>query len=375
MKKSIIWLTGLVVAVVVLAFISIHRAAPEHQQSGLEPIRIGVVASLTGIAAPWGESMKNGIDLAISQINAVGGVGGRPVQVIYEDDHTDSKAAISAYRKLVDVDHVSGIIGSVFDFTTQPLLPLAESDKIALITPPSFRIEGSFELGDHSFTGLVTFDDMLLHYAQIFDTENIHKLGIIHFTSSWGTEISKTFRSLMIESGKPAPVEEIYNHLGGNDYRTALTKLKAAGVDAVFFDTLGDDTVNLLKNAKLLGFYPKFLTYTGNLEAFNDQADKSLIEGIILVNWEVTSPAFNAMYQKAYAKPAEKSADKGFDALYIMADAISHTTQRSDVAAYIASHSFTTPNATVSFRPDHTVVSTPIEIDVVKNGVLVPWNK
>ncbi len=374
MNKKLIWsVLAIVIIAVIISLVRKNASKGPSEVFTTEPIKIGAVLSLSGDAAPWGESSKNGIALAAKTINAAGGINGRMVEVVTEDDHTDGKTAVSAYNKLVNVDHVSGVIGSVFDFTTQPLLPLAETNHVALITPPNFRIPGSFDLGSQSFTMLINFDDMVRYYKAFLGQNKIKRLAIVHYTSTWGVEISKVMGEIMTSYGKPKPIEETYLHIGGNDFKTVILKLKSEGVDTVFFDMLGDDSVNFLKRSKELGFTPTMLTYTGALESFGQEKDKSLIENVAVVNWEITSPQFNALYQKEYGKPAGKSADKAFDALYVMATAIADSTSTADVASYIANHSFVTPNANITFTTDHTVNSTPVEIDIIKNGVPVPW--
>lgn len=369
MTKKIVWI---IVAIIIVILIVVIAQKPASKQNSA-PIKIGLVASLTGDAAPWGESAKNGVDLAVKTINERGGLNGRQVQVITEDDHTNGKDAVSAYNKLVNVDGVSGVIGSVFDFTTQPLLPLAESNKVALISPSNFRIAGSFELGEQSFVMLINFSDLIRYFNDFLGQDKVKKLAIVHFTSTWGVEITKTVTEIMESYGKPKPIEEAYTKIGGNDFRTTVLKLKNVGVDTVFFDMLGEDTVNFLKRSNELGFKPTMLTYIGSMESFDQEKDKSLIENVAVVNWEVSSSEFNALYEKEYGKPAGKSADKAFDALYVMATAIANTKSSSEVAPYISGNTFTTPNATVRFMPDHTVNSTPVEIDIVKDGKLVRW--
>ncbi len=373
MNTKTIYSLVVIIAILIVGVSLLGKKAP-NPTSG-EPVKIGAVLSFTSFAAPWGESAKKGIDLAVKMINKDGGIDGRPVEVIYEDDQTDGKTAVTAYNKLVKVDKVSGIIGSVFDFNTQPLLPLAESDKIALITPSNFRIDGGFELGEHSFTMLINFDDMIRSYTEFLGQDKIKKLAVVHYTSTWGVEITKTIAEIMASYGKAKPIEEVYTQLGGNDFRTTILKLKAADVDTVFLDTLDEDTVNFLKRSKELGFKPTFITYTGALEVFNNQQDKSLIEGVSLVNWEISSPEFNKLYKDAYGVLPDKSADKAFDALYVMAHAIAASPDASAVATYIANNSFKTPNTTVRFISDHTVASTSIEIQTVVGGKLAPWQR
>ena len=369
MNKAFWYVGGVVIIIVLIVIVSRNSMSVNSKN----PIKIGAVLSLTGDAAPWGESSKNGINLAMKMINSKGGINGRTVEVVYEDDHTNGKTAVSAYNKLVNVDHVQGVIGSVFDFTTQPLLPLAEQNKLVLITPPNFRIPGSFDLGSQSFTLLINFDDLIRYYKDFLGQNKIKKVAIVHFTSTWGVEISKVFGEILTSYGKSKPIEETYTQIGGNDFKTVILKLKNAGIDTVFIDMLGDDTVNFLKRSKELDFHPTFLTYSGALESFNSTNDKSLEEGVYLVNWEITSKEFDSLYEKEYGMKPGKSSDKSFDALYVMAQSIANSSSPDKVASYISENTFTTPNATIKFMPDHTVQSTPVEIDVVRNGELVPW--
>ncbi len=76
---------------------------------------------------------------------------------------------------------------------------------------------------------------------------------------------------------------------------------------------------------------------------------------------------------KEYKKEPTKATDKSFDAVYVLAQAIAKTDSKAEVAAYIASNKFTTPNATVSFTKDHAADSIPVLINVIKNGVQVPF--
>lgn len=373
MKKIIIGIA----AIIIIGFIGwgINHNKAGNTSASVKPIRIGAVISLTGFAAPWGEYAKNGINLAVKNINDNGGIDGRKVEVVIEDDHTDPKETVSAYNKLVSVDKVDGIIGSVFDFTTQPLLPLALANKVTLISPSNFHIPGAFELNDQSFVMLPDFSKVIRELKGYLSETKTKNLAVIHFKSGFGNEIAKTLDAVMKENGQSGIINEEYTKIGGNDFRTVIAKLKAKKVETVFVDMVGDDPLNFLAQAKQLGFKPTVIAYNGVADAFAQEKDKSLLEGVVVLNWEVASPPFTAMYKAAYNIEPTKSADKYFDATYVLAQGIGHASDTASVASYISKTPFTTPNNTVTYTKDHAVENIPVKVFVIKGGVQVPFNE
>lgn len=370
MAKRLIWI---VVAIVVIVIIVVagRKGVPSQSNSG--PIRIGMVNSLTSFAAPWGEFAKKGADLAAKQINADGGINGRQVELITEDDGTDAKNSVTAYKKLVSVDKVDGVIGGVFDFSARAIMPLAEIDQVAMITPQNFRIPGALEPGSHSFVMMTDFSTVLEKLKLFIAESGAKKIAVIHFTSAWGAEIAQVIGSISSELGKGKIVDEAYQSLGNNDFKTTISKLKSAGVDLVFIDMFGNDTISFLNRSKELGFKPTILTYNGAVDGVENT--NNMLENIVIIDWEIASPAFIDLFKKEYNEVPQKSAEKWFDAVYAMANGVANTTSTSAVASYIATHPVTTPNSTVSFTSVHTVAEIPVEIKVMKNGVLVPWKK
>ncbi len=100
-----------------------------------EPIKVGVVYAFTGLGKQWSDYGRMGLELARDEINAAGGVAGRKIELIFEDSQTEPAKAVSAYRKLVSVDRVKYVLGNVWSFITNPLIPLAGRDKVILISP------------------------------------------------------------------------------------------------------------------------------------------------------------------------------------------------------------------------------------------------
>ncbi len=371
MNKKTIWVVVLAVILVILIIRGINSSRQVATTD--EPIKIGVVNSLTGFAAPWGEFAKKAVDLAAKEINAGGGINGRQIQIVMEDDHTDGKTSVTAYNKLVSVDGVDGVLGGVFDFTALPLIPLAETNKTTLITPQNFRIPGSFDLNDQSFVMMTDFSAVLERLKLFISESKAKKVAVVHFTSAWGAEIAKTVGSISREVGKGAIMDEAYSQLGNNDFKTTISKLKSAGIELVFIDMFGNDTVSFLNRAREQGFNPTVITYNGALDGVENK--NGLLDNIVVINWEIAGPNFQELFKAEYGMLPQKSAEKWFDATYAMAYAIANATSTSGVAAYMQTHPITTPNSTVIFTDVHTVSDIPVEIDIIKDGKLVKWVK
>ena len=132
------------------------------------------------------------------------------------------------------------------------------------------------------------------------------------------------------------------------------------------------DPVNFLQRSKELSYHPQILSYNAIADSFqNKDVDKTLLNGAILLNWEVNTPEFIKLYQAKYSSLPAKSADKHYDAVYVLAKAISENSDLSKVASYIENNSFTTINGTISFEPTHSVKEIPVHIQAYIDGALV----
>ena len=123
MKKTYSYLIAGIVVICIIFFTIFNHASPTSpaSPSSKEPITIGAIISLSGAAASYGEYAKDGMQLAVSEINAKGGVNGRDVKLIIEDDKTNGKDAVSAFKKLTffgklpEVYQTSEILWPLFD--------------------------------------------------------------------------------------------------------------------------------------------------------------------------------------------------------------------------------------------------------------------
>lgn len=377
MHKKIFWVVGVLILIgLVSVIISKSESASTGAFSGGDSIKIGAILSETGAAASFGQMSHNGIELAVKEINAVGGIGGREVVVIYENDQTDPKAAAGAFHKLIGVNKVDAVIGSNFDFVTQPLLALARDNKTVLVPPAQPRIEGAFDTNSHAFVMMTDFSDIIRSVRSYLSETPYQQLGILRFESSFGESIQRTLNELQAELGKKPIIAETYKEIGNNDFRTQILKLKQAKVDLIFLDMVAIDPLTFVSQARQLGYEPKIITHVGIQDTLAIKgADAKMFEGIVVINWDVTTEEFADKFEKAYGVRPDKSANRAYDAVYVLAEAISKARTRDEIPRVMESQTFTTPNGVFGFNKDHAAALTEVEIQVVRDGKLVPWVK
>lgn len=369
MKRNI-----MVFAFAVLVIVILWAVSKEPKEVVSDPIKIGAILSLSGPAAPFGEINREALQLAEEEINKKGGIDGRMVEIIIEDDGTSGTKAASAFQKLVDSEKVDVVIGGMWDFIAQAIMPLAEERGVVFISPSNFRIPDVFEPNKQTFLMLPDFEFAIRKLEGEIAKSEVEKLALVRFNSSFGEEIGRSLGEISVELGHGPIMTETYQSIGGNDYRTTIAKLKDQGIDGVYLDMIGSDTVTFLRQAKEMKFTPKIFTHLGAVEDFviNGDLDKSLLENVIVLDWEVSSPEFDTLFEEKYGHAPGKSANRTYDAVYASAEAIAKKSANEMLFEYLEDHKFETLNGTVDFNEDHTVDTIETAVYIVTNGEFIP---
>lgn len=369
MKKLIGTILLVVVIIIVLVATS---SSPKPAANSLQPIRLAAIISETGYAAAFGEMSHKGIELATKEINDAGGIDGRKVEIVWENDQTDPKVSSGLFQKVTSIDKVDAIIGSNFDFVTQPLFSLAKTNKVVVISPSNPRIPGAFDTNSHAFVMMTEFDTIVRTFKDYLSRETYNQLGIVRFESAFAESIQKTLDMMQTELGKQPIISETYKQIGNNDFKTQILKLKQAKVDLVFLDMIGPDPVTFVQQAKALGFNPKYITHIGIQDALSIKGvDPKMFDGTVLINWNYSPEAFAEKFQKAYGIAPDKSADRAYDAVYVLAKAVAQNPEGTDLALTLEKGTYVTPNTSFAFNKEHAAVSTPVLVQTIKEGKIV----
>ncbi len=308
-----------------------------------DAIVIGGLAPLTGDVSEYGIASSNGSKLAVEEINAAGGVLGRPVEFPLYDEQGDATEATNAYNRLVQQDKIIALVG---DVTTKPTIAVAQKavqDEIPMITPTGSGAEIT-KIGDNIFRACFTDPyqgELMAHYAQ--DKLGAKKVALLYDTGDdYSAGIAEVFNRVAGELGMEVVANEGYQS-GATDFNSQLTKIKNAGPDVVMAPCYYTDAINILVQARGIGMEMPFLGPDGwdsvireidssNYDALNNSFYCSQYSS---QNPSPELEAFMTKYKDAYGIELNMFAILGYDAMHMMAKAINEAGSE-DPAAIVA---------------------------------------
>jgi branched-chain amino acid transport system substrate-binding protein len=221
------WLRGLALLFTVL--LAVSSCAPNENV-----IRIGVFNSLTGGTATFGISSTNGIKMAVDEWNARGGILGKQIQLIVEDDQSKPEEAAMVVTKLINQNRVVGILGEVASSRTLAGAPIAQKAGIPLITPASTNPKVT-RIGDFIFRVCYT-DSFQGAVCARFAVERLglKRLAILKdVKNDYSIGLADYFRREAVRLGGQIVSEESYSE-GDTDFRAQLTSMKGSNPEVIF---------------------------------------------------------------------------------------------------------------------------------------------
>lgn len=225
-----------------------------------QPIKIGVNFPMTGGLSIYGEPLFEGLSLGVEEINAAGGVNGKQIQLILEDNGGDPKKAVSAAQKLLDTDQVHMMITTMVG-PTGAIAPITEAKKKVLIYAAA--TDKFAEKNKYVFKDSVDakYDCEILAAEAL--KSNMNKIALLGAIAEFTEDCKKSIQEGIFKTGKGEILSyETYEH-GETDFKTKLTKIKAKNPDVVFLSAYSDDCLQIWKQAKELDVnIPYMLPFT-----------------------------------------------------------------------------------------------------------------
>ena len=222
---------------------------------------IGCSTPLTGDGANYGKSTKQGIDLAVKEINNQK-ILDKPLKVVFEDDKINPTDGVNAVNKLVNVDKVPVIIGPFGSSVTLAAAPIANKNKVVMIGA-SATADDIATAGDYIFRITPPNSKQGSDVAAFcFDKLQSKKAAVIFQNNDYGTTLKSAFEKKYTELGGEITIDEGVD-LGIKDLRTQITKLKSTNPDVVFFPLHVAEAGLLLKQSRELGLNAKFISCDG----------------------------------------------------------------------------------------------------------------
>jgi branched-chain amino acid transport system substrate-binding protein len=301
-------------------------AAAQPADSG--EILVGEVGSMTGSEATFGTSTHQGIELAINEANSAGGVKGKKLRVISVDDQGKPEEAATAVTKLINQDKVAAILGEVASSRSLAMAPIAQSNKIPMITPSSTNPKVT-EQGDYIFR--VCFIDpfqgsvMAKFAVEDLKTKNVAIMRDVKSDYSLG--LADFFKATLEKMGGKVIAEQSYSS-GDLDFKAQLTAIRGKKPDAIFVPGYYTEVGLIGRQARELGIKVPLLGGDGwDSPKLKEIGGKSMDNTYFSNHYssEDKSPhvqQFIANFKQAYGVVPDGLAAMGYDAAKVLIDSM-----------------------------------------------------
>ena len=373
-SKAILWI---VIAIIIIGGIWYSTTKKSAEE---ETIKIGIIQTLTGNSAQYGQWALEGIKMATDEVNDAGGIDGKNLELVVEDDTGDNAKAVAAAEKLISIDGVKLIIGPTLSSTCMTVAPIAEKNRVLMFV----TVAGTSDLkeaGDYIFRNRDSAEINGKTMAEFaYDELGLRKIALAYVNAPNGITYTKAFREHFLELGGTITNDETYEK-DTTDFRTILAKISKKEPEAIYVSAWITETAFLVKQIKEQGLEFKFLTTLAaeTPKLFEIAGDAA--EGIYL-----TSPAFDpesedpviaeylANYKELYGQDSNVFAGNSYDAVKILAQAIQELGYDADaIRDYLYTlEDYPGVSGTSSFD-EYGEAKKPIMIKTVKDGEFVPY--
>ena len=292
-------------------------------------IKVGQFVSLTGGTATFGQSTDRGVQLALTEINAAGGVLGKPIKVLTEDTQSKPEEAKTSVLKLIKQDHVVALIGEIASSRTLAAAPEAQRSKVPLITPGSTNPEVTAK-GDFIFricfidpvqgqvmARFAAQDLKLMKAAILTDVKNDYSVGL-----------AKYFKEEYVKLGGKIVAEESYSE-NDKEFKAQLTSIKGKSPDILIIPGYYTEVGMIANQSRELGMKQIMLGGDGWDSEMTAKIGGKAIEGSYYTNHYATDDPnpvvqeFITKYKAAYGgQTPDAMAALGYDTMRLTADAI-----------------------------------------------------
>lgn len=337
-------------------------------------IKIGGVAPLSGNVAVYGVECKNGIDLAVEEINAAGGVAGKKLVFICEDDEGMPDKTVNAFKKLITKDKVSIVIGSLTSGCAKAITTLAQARGVVQIAPaatsPDITDAGNFifracfiDPFQGTVGGKFAAENLGAKNAAIlYDLQNDYSVGL-----------TENFKAAFTAAGGRIAAEESYAG-GDKDFNAQLTKIKNASPDVVYLPDYYGTVALVAKQLRAQGIQCPIVGADG-WDGLVGTAGDEVLNGYYSNHYAIDSTEdkvreYVAAFRAKYNKNPNAFAALGYDSVYMVKDAIeaAGSTDAAAVRSALERTNGSYVTGHLTFDAKHNPVKSAVMLKIVSDG-------
>jgi len=351
---------------------------------GADPIKIGSVLRLS-VGAEHGIPSQRGVEMAVDEVNKAGGINGRQVQVIFEDEKDSPAASVNAVQKLINVDKVVALVGPMTSGGMMAAGKIANDAKVVEISPTATtpKLSG---YGDYLYRGCSRIDkqaQVLTDY--VVKTWKPKTVAILFSNEPYGKGCADLFTKFFEKNNIKVVATESFMR-GSRDFKAQLTKIKGTNPDFLFIPGYTPETAPAAAQARQLGMQQKILGVYGDMnpayiKLAGPAAEGHVIGGEYDENYDTPK---NKAFVKNYNELVKKNNDPynimfaalAYDATSMILDAMKKNGPTSEgIRKYVDDvKDFDGVTGKLSFNKDHDVQragTAGIYVLEVKNGKYV----
>ncbi len=374
MRKLLIF-AGLALAVVLLVFF-IQCDGNKNSNS----VKIGAVLPLTGSAAQWGGPARDAASMAVEEVNSKGGIKGKTIILEVEDDKCDPTTGVSAIQKILATSKPIAINGAVCSSVSLALAPIAENNRMVLISPAS-TTPLLTDAGDYVFRVIPTDALRGKIFAEYLYSLGKRNVSLLYINNDGGLGNKEAFAANFQRLGGKIVSADAYPQ-DARDVRAQLTKVKQQKPDALVVVSYPDDTPIVMRQAQELAIGVPIFFQT---EALDDpaviQKAGSAAEGAIYIlpakAEGSAADEFAKSYKQKYGRDPETFAAESYDVIKLVASILQNSPDISAEAlktGLYATKNYAGASGNITFDHNGDVIK-PMAIKKIVNGSSVVLTK
>lgn len=342
-----------------------------------DKVRIGLLMSMTGDTANFGISSSNAIRMAAEETNSTGGINGKQIELLLQDDRSDATEAANIATRFVSQDGVHAIIGEVGSSRTLAAAPIAQNAKIPMLTPsstnPDVTRKGNY-IFRSCFIDTVQGPAMAQFAAKSLNTKRAALM--IDRRNDYSTGLEKPITDVYVKLGGQIVITQSYQ-AGDQDFNAQITSIKGANPEIIFVPGYYGDVGLIAKQARDKGLNVPLIGGDGWDSPSLYQIGGSALDGSYFTNHYSPNDSdprvqkFVKAYQARYGTVPDALAATGYDAALIMFDAIKRARSLDGLAirdALAATKDFPGVTGTVTFDENRNAVKPIMMIKIEAGG-------
>ena len=356
-----------------------EESAEEPAAETPEVYKVGFINHLTGDAAAYGQSMKNGTQVALDVINGAGGIDGVPVEVIYEDDRLNAADAQTAFLKLVQTDKVPVVLGSSSSTLSLSICPKANELKVVQVaqvsTAPSLK-----DCGPYFFSVMASDTAQGPEWVKVAEHLGVNEAAVMYINNDYGIGVKDTFVKAFEEAGGKVLIAQPFE-VGAKDFRTEILKVKDTNPSVVFIvDHVAEGSI-VIKQATEIGLDVQWVTCVSLISEEVLQLAGEAAEGVMgLRAGSTQTPEYKEFHDAFVEKFGQEPtiwADFGYDAMTLVAKAIEkggYTSDGIQKAMFEVAEDYVGPSGAKKFN-EYGISQGVYEWMIVKDGQWVIYER